>query len=86
MVTVLESTAQRMSMAGWKFGFDGNMEKPTISPSVLSSYKNRESKDVTVCHLFVKDGNIQFLSDCQHRLAGMTVPMEHFPDDYEFIG
>jgi hypothetical protein len=28
------------------------------------------------CHLFIRDGQIQFLSDCTHELAGKTVPME----------
>lgn len=29
----------------------------------------------TVCHSFVTDGQIQFLSDCTHGLAGQTVPL-----------
>ena len=29
-----------------------------------------------VCHSFVKDGQIQFLPDCTHVLAGKTVPMD----------
>lgn len=28
-----------------------------------------------VCHSFVTDGQIQFLSDCTHELAGKTVPL-----------
>lgn len=28
-----------------------------------------------VCHSFVTDGNIQFLNDCTHELAGQTVPL-----------
>lgn len=28
------------------------------------------------CHSFVKNGSIQYLSDCTHKLAGKTVPME----------
>lgn len=35
------------------------------------------AKDV-VCHSFIRDGHIQFLSDCTHELAGKTVPMEPF--------
>jgi len=31
------------------------------------------------CHSFVTDGNIQFLSDCSHELAGQTVPLPPFP-------
>jgi hypothetical protein len=29
----------------------------------------------TVCHSFVTDGRIQFLSDCTHELAGQTVDL-----------
>lgn len=28
-----------------------------------------------VCHSFIKDGRIQFLSDCTHSLAGQTVDL-----------
>lgn len=31
------------------------------------------------CHSFVTDGQIQFLSDCSHELAGQTVPLPVFP-------
>jgi hypothetical protein len=27
------------------------------------------------CHSFVVDGQIQFLGDCTHKLAGQTVPL-----------
>jgi len=36
-----------------------------------------ESADTT-CHSFVTDGQIQFLSDCTHALAGQTVPLPDF--------
>ena len=32
----------------------------------------------TCCHSFVRDGQIQFLGDCTHALAGKTVPLEAF--------
>lgn len=31
-----------------------------------------------VCHSFVTDGQIQFLGDCTHSLAGQTVPLPPF--------
>jgi hypothetical protein len=34
----------------------------------------------TVCHSFVRDGQIQFLGDCTHPLAGQTVPLQSFDD------
>jgi hypothetical protein len=32
-----------------------------------------------VCHSFVRDGQIQFLADCTHALAGQTVPLPPWP-------
>jgi len=29
----------------------------------------------TVCHSFIKNGNIQYLNDCTHKLAGQTIPL-----------
>lgn len=34
----------------------------------------------TVCHSFVTDGRIQFLSDCTHHLAGQTVDLPDWDD------
>lgn len=28
-----------------------------------------------VCHFFLRDGRVQFLDDCTHRLAGQTVDL-----------
>jgi hypothetical protein len=32
-----------------------------------------------ICHTFITDGMVQFLSDCTHHLAGKTVPMAPMP-------
>lgn len=37
-------------------------------------------KVAKVCHSFVRDGRIQFLSDCTHALAGQTVPLPEWTD------
>ena len=31
------------------------------------------------CHSYVKDGQIQFLNDCSHVLAGQTVDLPELP-------
>ena len=59
--------------AGWNF--DGNEEKPTFTPSVLGKAKYGDDQKEQRCHLFVKVGQIQYLSDCDHEFAGQTVPM-----------
>lgn len=35
----------------------------------------------SICHSFVTDGQIQFLGDCTHELAGQTVPLKPFDED-----
>ena len=59
---------------GHKWSFDGDMEKPTISPSINSKWNYNNIQHV--CHFFVKQGKIQFLGDCTHELKGQTVDME----------
>jgi len=60
------------SQPAWTF--NGDMERPTFSPSLLVQWKNEEAKP-RVCHSFIRDGQIQFLGDCTHALAGKTVPL-----------
>jgi hypothetical protein len=54
--------------------FDGNLERPTFSPSLKNT-----NDGMGVCHLFVKAGQIEYCPDCTHKLAGKTVPMLAFP-------
>ncbi len=78
------------------WGFNQDMERPTLSPSVLVKGVKRMTKEEHqawverrvlptpipfVCHSFINDGNIQFLNDCTHPLAGKTVPLEPIPQD-----
>lgn len=43
------------------------------------TYKERYNEEpafnCVICHSFVTDGKIQFLSDCSHSLAGQTVDL-----------
>lgn len=60
--------------------WNGDLDRPTLSPSILCrGYKFASKDDNTqvayVCHSFVRDGMIQFLADCTHELAGQTVPL-----------
>ncbi|MGZ3772972.1 MAG: DUF6527 family protein [Pseudobdellovibrionaceae bacterium] len=51
--------------------FNGDMEKPTFSPSMLVDKDNPASR----CHSFVREGKIQFLGDCFHALKNQTVDL-----------
>lgn len=66
-----EGEAQESPHAQGKphWSFNGDFDRPTFQPSILS----RGGTDV--CHSFVADGRIQFLSDCTHVLAGHTVDL-----------
>ena len=66
------------ALNGWNF--NGDMEKPTFTPSLLvTGYLNAENPD-GVCHSFITDGKIQYLSDCTHKLAGQTIELPEYGD------
>ena len=48
---------------------------PTILPSIKSSVELYGNRPVQICHSYVKEGQIEFLSDCTHELRGSTVPL-----------
>ena len=73
---------------GPRWTWNGNAEQPTFTPSVLVRYEHwipparpgqpapeLQTLVTDVCHSFVTDGRIQFLSDCTHALAGKTVDL-----------
>jgi hypothetical protein len=72
-------------VAAWPhWGFNGDMERPTLTPSVLSTsgcepgctrHQPGDCMPKRVCHSFVTAGRIQFLGDCTHALAGQTVDL-----------
>jgi len=62
---------------GSTWNFNGDVNKPTFTPSLLVNDHYPASR----CHLFLTDGKIQFLSDCHHELAGQTVDMIEIGED-----
>lgn len=76
--------SHQIDTARWEF--NGDYEKPTFSPSYLTwvdvnpkamaEYDpKRKYRDGFRCHSFIKEGRIEFLSDCTHKLAGQTVDL-----------
>lgn len=67
------------------WGWDGNVDAPTFEPSILVTYNGddagRDGAPPAICHSFVRAGQIRFLGDCTHALAGQTVPLPPFPGD-----
>jgi Family of unknown function (DUF6527) len=70
-------TAHPFDLNRWSF--DGNIEAPTFSPSLICGTQNESAR----CHSFVKNGCWEFLSDCFHDLKGKTVPMIPINEDWE---
>jgi hypothetical protein len=60
------------------WAFNEDMNRPTISPSLLVRWT--EFDVPKVCHSFINDGRIQFLSDCTHALANQTVDLPDIVD------
>lgn len=54
--------------------FDGNIESPTLSPSILTQVGSQ-----FICHSFMRNGYFEYLSDCTHQYAGQTIPMIPLP-------
>lgn len=47
-----------------------------LSAEELEKWCDQHRVKTPLCHSFVRDGMIQYLSDCTHSLAGQTVEME----------
>ncbi len=68
-----------------KWTISGTDEAPTIRASVLvtlvfSDYAHSRGIADIRCHSFVTDGQIAFLADCTHAMAGQTVPLAELPE------
>lgn len=57
-----------------RWDWDGNLEAPTLSPSILTRHGEQ------VCHSFLKAGQFQFLSDSTHQYSGQTVEIPDVPE------
>jgi hypothetical protein len=64
------TVARRPGGPVWEF--NGDLERPTFSPSL--AYRGER-----LCHVFVRDGKIQFLADCWHELRNQTVEIPEWP-------
>lgn len=59
-----------------KWTFDGNLEAPTLHPSIKTS----RPPGKFVCHSFLRNGVFEFLADCTHKHVGQHVPLPPLPD------
>jgi hypothetical protein len=61
-----------------RWNWNGDIEKPTLSPSILQTAGPDGHKDI--CHCFVRDGVIEFCGDCTHSLTGKSMPLPDWND------
>lgn len=63
---------------GWSgatWDFNGNMENPTVQPSIKHTIGYGGNKPDYICHSFITDGKIQFCSDSTHELSNQTIDL-----------
>jgi len=61
----------RITVPPWDW--NGNLAAPTVEGSVLTV------QGKYICHSFIRQGQIEFLSDSTHTLAGTTVDLPELP-------
>lgn len=66
------------------WGFNGNIEAPTLTPSILQWWDEFQGDGKPqkrhACHSYVTDGNIKFLNDSTHNKVNQTVPLDEIPE------
>jgi hypothetical protein len=75
---------------GPRWDYNQQPASPTFFPSILVTWNepsdvegefDDESKDKKhICHSYVTEGRIKFLSDCTHALAGQDVPLPEWEE------
>lgn len=64
-------SGQRDGTPCWTW--NGDVENPTLTPSIRT--RADYGKGMVVCHSFVNDGFIQFLTDSTHEYSGQTIAL-----------
>ena len=57
------------------WSWNGSIDQPTLKPSVKTTGGDY------VCHSFVNNGQVQFLSDCTHEFANSFMDLLEADDD-----
>ena len=66
---------------GVTWEFNGSLESPTFRPSMLINQHDPSSR----CHYFLTNGEVQYLSDCFHSLAGKTIALKDLEEIYSEV-
>ena len=54
-----------------RWNWNGDVDRPTLSPSILQTLGPFPDGHKEICHCFVRDGQIEFLNDCTHDKRGV---------------
>jgi hypothetical protein len=46
---------------------------PSVNPSI-------RVRSIHLCHVFIREGKVQYLSDCTHSYAGKTIPLQEWEE------
>lgn len=75
----------KTSNANAKWDFNGDVNKPSFSPSIkvqYTDYKKDENDNIIkdsikeiICHSWITDGMIKYFDDSTHDLAGKTIEL-----------
>jgi hypothetical protein len=58
-----------------RWDFDGNLESPTFTPSLLNTCEKHPDPKQRRCHLNLTAGKIYYHADSAHDLKGQTVDL-----------
>lgn len=70
VVLPVQIRGRREGTGNWTW--NGSTEAPDLKPSVLSKMGRNGG---IVCHSWINDGKVQFLSDSTHEFAGQTLDL-----------
>ena len=77
---------KKENYAGPVWDFNNDIKNPTFYPSIkvewiyceydqITSMPIQSTRKIMICHSFITNGKIQYLSDCTHKLAGQTIDL-----------
>ena len=55
--------------------FNGNLESPSFTPSLLNTCENHPDPKQRRCHLVMTEGKIHYCPDCSHDLVGQIIDL-----------
>jgi len=75
-----------------RWTFNGDYHAPTFDPSYRTwndpdprAAEGSKYRTGWNCHSYIRNGQIEFLPDCTHKLAGQTVPIPQWDDNRKCV-